>query len=515
LLPFEIRARHDILFVATVQFEYRKTEDSEFDVFLVIVTKQEINFYEARPIEQDEVDFLSSFSVACPLDCALTCVQTVLSSEKHVCFGSDKGYVFELRLEGRNGAPILVCLNEDHAAESPVRSLIQDNAKGVLYALHENSTIEVFLCRSNDVGKRIARYRPKEDRTSFVELFPMINPDPNKGQLLAISIDGFLFNFSIDLNPSKSALQILAKFLTHSSISELRLTHQESCLATALHSDGSNRKLIGVGYLGGLILAVPVSLDGHHSVELWTASRLPSNNREESVALIKEPIKLDGSVISIQSATDDDNSKLFEELELGSDEMTQQIFQKGKKFTVLAGSKVIDIRKRCPVESLLEILNVQIPERLDEFFELYGELETATMAVQLAASRGEECAFQLLLDDSRLSTMLFASEGGTKTSISIPTQAIITYFKRLIDPLWNRSLVRVKREPIGRKEEVKLTGIVSMMLLEWFESSLLEFHAFLERYIDEHQGIKFHDGTVVAPKCPAVLSEFETLFELK
>eukprot|EP00210_Caulerpa_lentillifera_P008178 g7810.t1 len=523
LLPFEIRTRHDILFVATVQFEYnKKSEEFDFDVFLVIVTKKEINFYEARPIEQDEVDFLSSFSVACPMDCTLTSVQTVCAAEKHVCFGSDKGYVFELRLEGRNGAPVLICLNEDLsvASESPVRSMHQDDAKGLLYALHENSTINVFHCRTTTTGvseaaRRIASYTPPQQRRSFLELFPMMNSDTYKAHVLAVSVDGLLFNFEIDLRPTKGTIQFLTKLMTpHSNPNNLRLIREESCLASALQSDGTNRKLIGVGYLGGLVLAVPISMDGHHSVELWTASRLPTKRDMECAALIKEPVQLDGSVISIQPASDDDNSKLFDELDIGADEMSQQIFQKGKKFTVLAGSKVIDIRKRCPVESLLEILNVKSPERLDEFFELYGEMETATMAVQLAASRGEESAFQLLLDDSRLSTMLFASEG-PRSSTSIPTKAIITYFRRLMNPLWNKSLVKVRKDVSWKKDEIKLTGMVSMALLEWFESSLLEFDTFLGRYIDEHQGIKFHDGTVVAPKCPAVLSEFETLFELK
>jgi len=521
LQPFEIRVESDIRFITTVYYDWLTPgETTRGEVFLAIVTDQEMHCYEARSIEHDEVDFLPSFSVNCVGDVPVNCVAS--SRMKRVFCGNEKGDVYELRVEVKGRQPVWHRVHTGDNGTLGVTSLCVDETKGLFYALYDGSAIDVFMFRQGEAARRITGYRP-DNQVSFVDLFPMTGTDPDMAHLVGVTLHGSLCNFELDLRQTRGAFSFVKKLLRTAPASpvSLNLTHQTSSIAMRLDASGSaEQKILGAGMFEGLVLAVTQGEEMHRAVELYSVTRLPAGDDDvptepANIALFKEPLRLDGQFVSMQAAADDDTSHLFEGLELGFDELSHQVFIKGRKFVLLTGTRILDVRKRCPVEILMEILQLQNSEHLDHFFRLYGPLETATMAVQLAASRGDDYSRRLLLDDTRLSAVVFSTEGNTSGELSIPGRAILNYFRRLVSPLWKKPLFCLRADSPWKKDSVKLESVLSTQQLDWFINSLEELERFILSYVEEFQAVQFFDGTVFVPKCPSIISEFELLYELK
>lgn len=440
---------------------------------------------------------------------------------KRVYCGNEKGDVYELRTEVRGRNPVWNRVHGSEDMPGAVASLYVDEAKCILYALYDDSAIEAFAYRQGESARRVAGFR-SEHPVSFVELFPIISKDPDTAHLMGVAADGSLFNFQLDLHQIRRTFSFVKKLLRTAPAAPvtLNLVHQTASLAPHLETGVSeDKKLLGVGLFEGLVMAVTHEEENRHAIDLYSISRVPVQNEEPvpepaNASFIKEPIRLDGQFVSMQLAADDDTTRLFEGLDLGVDELSHQVFIKGQKFMILTGTKVIDVRKRAPVEILMEILQVHNPEHLDAFFNLYGPFETATMAVQLAASRGDEHSKRLLVDDPRLSTMI-SNESNTSGELSIPARAILNYFRRLVEPLWKKSLFFTRTEGNWKRDGTKMESVLSMPLLDWFGNSLEELEKFITSYVEEFQAIQFYDRSVYVPKCPNMLPEFELLFELK
>lgn len=471
--------------------------------------------YEVCPMENGEDDFVPSFSVESPEDDKLSCMISV--SGKRVFCGTEKGAVYELKPDNRAKQPHWVCIGSSDEEVPRVKALYLDEDNGLLYALFEDSSVDVFFYRQTEPARRMTGFRP-QGQVSFVALFPMANRNSDTANLLAVASDGFLFNFEIDMRQTRATFRFVKKFLRTASSTQqpIQQTNEASCIATRLETEGaSERKLLGVGFFEGLVMAVPRADEGNHAIDLYSISRLPTDEEGTSyeaanAMFVREPIRLNGHFVSMHAAVPDENMRLFNRLDLGRDELSRQVFLKGHKFIILTGTRVIDVRKRCPVEILMEILQVRDPERLDEFFQFYGNLETATMAVQLAVSRGDEPSRRLLLDDHRLSTMLFSTEGHSG-ELSIPARAILTYFRRLISPIWEKPLFSFS----VRKEGLKVNSVLTLSQQEWFSCCLDELERFIGMYLDEFHAVRFFDGTVLTPKCPSITPEFELLCDLQ
>ena len=483
----------------------------------------QMHCYEARPIEHEEIDLVPSFTVDAPSGSLVTCV--VSTKTRRVFCGTDKGEICELRTDARDRRPMWSSISDSDSSTSAVSVLRLDQDKGLVYALHADASVDVFLYRfatPGEMARHIGGFRPDPNRPiTFAELFPMPSTEEDVAHLLGVSKDGVLFNFEMDLRSFRQTLSFVKKLLRSASSSPqtLSLVHQSTSLSTRLCSEDGEQRVTAIGYYEGLIVAVPSSEEGNPTIELYSASRLPASQDSTDaeparVAFFKEPIRLDGTFVSMHSASDDDNMRLFAGLDLGGDELSRQVFLKGNKFVLMTENRVIDVRKRCPVEVLMEILQEHDPERVDEFFRLYGPVETATMSVQLAAARGDDHARRLLLDDHRLSAMFFSTEAHGPDELSIPTRAILSYFRRLVRPLWDRPLFSARQEG-WRKEGAKMTSSLSTSLLEWFAGSLEELSKFIEVYVEEFRAVRFFDGSIYAPKCPSILREFEILFNLK
>lgn len=304
----------------------------------------------------------------------------------------------------------------------PIERLAVDNDRHILYALLQNSGIQVFDLGANGMegAKKVAEvhdfvgaaskaapinqvFRAQEKKAVHVRSIAPISPsESTKLHLLAVTSDGRRVYFSVypsqqlaavgPVDPTKvrphTLVAVIARQalpqgggvagrltvaeLSSSAKVEINAAHYSSGCLLVSQVAGPDGRITKVNLICRNLSLPPASV--HTGFNIIPGYR-------ETVAGLEEHVA--GETCAIAAVPTPSVSSL----KIGvQDELTQQLFTPAPRFVLITTAGVIELQKLRPAELLQILLEERTGDRLQQFFETYGAQEAAAMCWHLVTS---------------------------------------------------------------------------------------------------------------------------------
>lgn len=333
---------------------------------------------------------------------------------------------------------------------SSVRSLVIDEARNRIYALHSDSRLEAFHAKKNwtQFVKFAYFFKHNIEITSIV----LVSKDQgNENCILGFSSDGELHAFEIvsKSGPKRTPWSEVLGLVFESSTPETSLilrTSTKSVAELVSDQEGVRYRVEALDYdQSTLLLKLRDLCKNETSLVRVRGLMLKGNS---PVLMLEDQLYSSFGPLLIASSLPPRRWKYpswrcLDSLEVPSAELTRQFFTASPEYVVCTELEQMLLTKDWPYEILASILRKKNVDGLAVFCGLYGAQETVSMALFLAIQE-EEIAMEFALRNEEISQALISG--------------FHIFIKRLLSPIWNQTVFEFHSCEISKS--VRLTRSV-------------------------------------------------------